>query len=667
MESSGSPSVQITGGATAVPWQVKNTFLELAEDDKQQPPRRSSCTMPADVAGRLLCELEEQDEEERVIPDSSNHEATDMANVADAATTNVEEEMQPSAPVLLGTSLRLPESGALQYPKVSVKNTFITVSANRDPSDASGDESPVPRHRRHSTCPTVGREEPDEVSPVGLVRGSQPGLDTNPGFQQTARRHGYATEELREELFEEANAHQAPATAVPGQSDIVDDLDSHDESPISHRVGKSRYSTEDLRERFYAMDMNLEDMCHSAVKQSPTEVSAEASRSAQRTEATSSTRRVGFSDGISQNVSAPVAAKEQRNPAKRHGHLPTSHSVRRASEAKQNDGLVEMEERMPVSLFQATVQSPNKVLGGPLHESPPGSWHASSRTAAAAAAAAGANAANTVPVSLAYALDQTARGSVVIGQCTRPASTDAGVPWTRPPWELAAVPCLFPFPVCANAPPLADGLLQAQSGDPLLPWAGEAASEVAVGQPEQQQRGHASSPPGSTAPGMGTVARGTRRTRLWAHIHLHMMVPGFDLVPRLIGRKGCNMRKIAESTGAKIRIRGRGSGHLEIDGQFEAPTPLMVAVTTDKMDEDGFRAAVAQTIEELKNVEIRFRHFCEQKNIKHEGPCYSIGSIPDKAKDCLGPALLGLPRSTLGSGGRSLPTDFAAVGSTGAV
>merc|ERR1712008_600616 len=151
-----------------------------------------------------------------------------------------------------------------------------------------------------------------------------------------------------------------------------------------------------------------------------------------------------------------------------------------------------------------------------------------------------------------------------------------------------------------------------------------------------------------------------------AHIHLHMIAPGFDLVPRLIGHKGCNMRRIAESTGAKIRIRGRGSGHLEIDGQFEAPTPLMVAVTTDKMDEDGFRAAVAQTVEQLQTVEIRFRQFCEQKNIPHEGPCYSIGSIPDKAKDCLGPALLGLPHSTLKQQG-ALPTEFTAVGSTGAV
>ena len=66
------------------------------------------------------------------------------------------------------------------------------------------------------------------------------------------------------------------------------------------------------------------------------------------------------------------------------------------------------------------------------------------------------------------------------------------------------------------------------------------------------------------------AARGPRRpARLWVHIYLHMQAQDFDLVPMLIGRGGCNMRKIADKTAAKVRIRGRGSGHLEIDGKQE--------------------------------------------------------------------------------------------------
>lgn len=41
------------------------------------------------------------------------------------------------------------------------------------------------------------------------------------------------------------------------------------------------------------------------------------------------------------------------------------------------------------------------------------------------------------------------------------------------------------------------------------------------------------------------------------------------------------MEAIYESTGCKVRVRGRGSGHLEQSTQAEAPTPLMLAVTAE--------------------------------------------------------------------------------------
>ncbi|CAE7649459.1 HET-E1, partial [Symbiodinium pilosum] len=135
----------------------------------------------------------------------------------------------------------------------------------------------------------------------------------------------------------------------------------------------------------------------------------------------------------------------------------------------------------------------------------------------------------------------------------------------------------------------------------------------------------------------------SRRSRLWVHIYLRMQLEGFDLVPRLIGRKGCNMRRIAEQTSAKVRIRGQGSGHLEIDGKYEAPTPLMIAVTTDHADPDMFKQAVQMTLTVLKAVEGCFRVFCSQKGIEHAGPCYCVGMLQPNAQAALGSLLDNVP------------------------
>lgn len=142
------------------------------------------------------------------------------------------------------------------------------------------------------------------------------------------------------------------------------------------------------------------------------------------------------------------------------------------------------------------------------------------------------------------------------------------------------------------------------------------------------------------------VPKGAKRPlRLWCHIYLHMQVKGFELVPMMIGRGGCNMRKIFEATGAKIRIRGRGSGHFEIDGKREAPTPLMVAVTTDKLDHGSFKAAIEMTLVELRAVEQRFLTFCEKQNYTHEGPCFSIGVMPQGVENVLGDVFEGVPHT----------------------
>lgn len=52
--------------------------------------------------------------------------------------------------------------------------------------------------------------------------------------------------------------------------------------------------------------------------------------------------------------------------------------------------------------------------------------------------------------------------------------------------------------------------------------------------------------------------------RLWAHIFLSRPHPEFDLVPMLIGKSGKHIVNIHFQTQAKIRIRGQGSGHKEV-------------------------------------------------------------------------------------------------------
>ncbi|CAJ1355211.1 unnamed protein product [Effrenium voratum] len=79
-----------------------------------------------------------------------------------------------------------------------------------------------------------------------------------------------------------------------------------------------------------------------------------------------------------------------------------------------------------------------------------------------------------------------------------------------------------------------------------------------------------------------------------------------DYVPAIIGKGGCYTKAIYESTGCKVRVRGRGSGHLEQSTQAEAPTPLMLAVTAEHDNMEGFVEAVRLSFSHLAAVEQRF-------------------------------------------------------------
>lgn len=51
------------------------------------------------------------------------------------------------------------------------------------------------------------------------------------------------------------------------------------------------------------------------------------------------------------------------------------------------------------------------------------------------------------------------------------------------------------------------------------------------------------------------------------------------MVRRLIGPAGAHVKAIAEQTGAKLRLRGRGSKFLEGPEQEESTDPLMLCVS----------------------------------------------------------------------------------------
>lgn len=119
------------------------------------------------------------------------------------------------------------------------------------------------------------------------------------------------------------------------------------------------------------------------------------------------------------------------------------------------------------------------------------------------------------------------------------------------------------------------------------------------------------------------AVRGKPPPRLSCSFYLSMRHEQFDLVPIIIGRRGSNTRKIAEETGAKVRVRGKGSGHHEATGR-EAATPLMLAVTTDGDNDEGFLDAVEQATRLLRCVEERYIEHCRKRRHYVKGPCFTI-------------------------------------------
>ena len=127
--------------------------------------------------------------------------------------------------------------------------------------------------------------------------------------------------------------------------------------------------------------------------------------------------------------------------------------------------------------------------------------------------------------------------------------------------------------------------------------------------------------------------------RLWAHVYLHQWHPDFDLVPSLIGYQGEHMKRVNLATTAKVRIRGKGSGHLEVAGRWEAPVPLMLAVSTDSCAVNRFRAAIEMIIALVARTALLYKTFCAERLLPPElgaQRLFSFGEFSNEAAALIG-------------------------------
>jgi len=109
----------------------------------------------------------------------------------------------------------------------------------------------------------------------------------------------------------------------------------------------------------------------------------------------------------------------------------------------------------------------------------------------------------------------------------------------------------------------------------------------------------------------------------------------FDAIPVFLGKSGCNVKDIVKASGAKIRVRGRGSGHLEHGGKKEARTPLMVAVSATAGNPAGFRLAVDMTLQILLEIEVRYKTYCGKRGWSQLGPCWTFSVFEAQTKKLL--------------------------------
>jgi hypothetical protein len=119
---------------------------------------------------------------------------------------------------------------------------------------------------------------------------------------------------------------------------------------------------------------------------------------------------------------------------------------------------------------------------------------------------------------------------------------------------------------------------------------------------------------------------------------LHERDKDYKLVKVIIGTNGENTKRIHQATHAKLRIRGKGSGHQETD-MGEAPVHLQIAVTSELNNPIGFARAIEEIISLLNvNVQANFIRYCDQWNLSHDlsnHPLWTYGEMSLDAEELL--------------------------------
>mmetsp|Transcript_25112 Transcript_25112/g.65823 ORF Transcript_25112/g.65823 Transcript_25112/m.65823 type:complete len:157 (-) Transcript_25112:175-645(-) len=82
----------------------------------------------------------------------------------------------------------------------------------------------------------------------------------------------------------------------------------------------------------------------------------------------------------------------------------------------------------------------------------------------------------------------------------------------------------------------------------------------------------------------------------------------FKVMRKLLGPSGANMRAIVDCTGAKLRLRGKGSRFLEGPEQVESSDPLMLCVSVT--DRRKYDVAVSMAWTLMERVHGEYRGFC---------------------------------------------------------
>lgn len=650
---------------------IKNTFLTIEEDVSDEEEglarqRRGFVTCP-DILS---------------FNEAVHEEAPRQAAESLPAATETSEEH----PVLLGAEQWRPSVEMPTDYKVVVRNTFI---------EQEPEEPESPRPTRRVTCPGVLASDLTTLlsSPSTQAAGSDSededlDDDENPDLKEQAHRDGY--------MRRRSSIRTQDMTGPMDSIKVVDgrrvsfipppvvEADEEVESPKVHR----NCDTEALIERFEWEEAQMETTPQKNRGEDLHAWDGETPQAHCQAEITSP----GITNTPSTPHEAPEDEEESSSPRVSRGGLPRDTQDMRdilledegpAGECPAPQATPQyLRAAVPVSLYScmdgtAPAPAPQAQAGARL---PCATGQPLSLSRAVEGSGSPLNLPMVTPVSLATAVDEGNLG----GSPHRVPAADpamghnlmmaAGQPWPMPMMYGGFGTC---SPFTWAPPPICVGPSQAAEQPKRVPeYSGTSRprSTRPIGappSPRRPERTEKAAPPpapeprepptvtneaplqaGLVAPGAAAATtRNGRRLRLWVHIYLHMQVPGFDLVPRLIGRGGANMKRIAEATGAKVRIRGKGSGHYEMDGKQEAPTPLMVAVTTDKQDENGFRHAIELVVKELKNTEARYRTFCQKQGIPHEGPCYSVGIWSEEAKQCLGDVCKDIPMSSGGKRG----------------